>query len=166
MPRGAIKVEVRGFTGISRRLQTRLNRYERDRRNIFASPLRRTITNIRRQLTQDSATGFNHVFTGEMYSNTRYEYDATSLEETNIYFGFFVPYGMHFEVGGRPKFLPLSVLNPWATHRFGSSAPAAAIQRSIARRGTRGYGIITRVWQGNQDNYLNIVHRRFWRVWA
>lgn len=162
----AISFQVKGMKRITRKIQVRLDRYEKQRDHIFAEPLARTIGNIRRQLSKDNQNGFNHVYTGLMYQQTKWESKVLSMREMEIEFGYYVPYGMAFEKGAKPRTIPLSVLKPWSQVRFGATWPAYPIQRNIRLKGTPGYGIIVRTWENNQDAYLKIVHRRFWRIWT
>ena len=167
MPKITTSFETKGFETIQRKLQQRLLKTQTKKKHIFEDPLSRTLSSIRRRLQKDSdAGGINHVYTGKMYNSVGSRSTIPSLETMTILFGTFVPYGRIFELGGKPRFISYAKLAPWAKHRFGTEGPTIPIQRSIKKIGTRSYPIVQKSWDGNKDNYLSIVHRRFWKIWS
>lgn len=162
----SIKVNVKGFRRISNKIQHRLNRFGKEQEYIFAKPLSRTLLNIKKRLKYDTKVKYGHIYTGKMYNSVGYRFTKISIQEYEVKFGLFVPYGMVFEVGGKPRNVPLSRLKPWARKKLGDENLAYPVKSKIRKRGSKGYGIVERTWSGNQNYYLKIVHRRFWDVWA
>jgi len=173
------QVNITGIKPIINKINFRVKRYERSRQYMFADPLARTLNFIKKGLTRDvhakrkgSRKGgkinpknyrgpLNHIFTGRMYNNVKAKMFPVSFAETQVYFGTWVPYGYIFEIGGFPRYEPLSRLRPWALHRFGDEKAAYPVHKKIRRIGSDGYPIVTRTWKGNKKNYTDIAMRRF-----
>lgn len=163
----SFSVKKKGFKSLSNKITYREQKLLSSKKYIFEDPLKRTLFNIRKRLQKDTQHGgINHVYTGKMLNSVSSKSDSPTPDTMQIHFGLFVPYGQVFELGGKPRFVPYNTLARWAVHRFGSDKPTKAIQRSIQSKGTRGYGIVMRTWEGNKKHYLDLVYSRFWKVWS
>ncbi len=164
MPRLVVKVKSIGNRPLINKLNKRLTATYTKREWMVAEPLKRTVNSIRQRLLKDTATAqrFDHIYTGRMYAATEWRMLMNSPDKTIVGFGYFVPYGMAFEMGARPRWVPMAAIGPWAVYR---GLDPHAVQRSIAKKGTKSYPIVQRSWMANQANYLKIVYGRFWQVW-
>lgn len=161
----SMNISVKGVKQIDNRIKHRIRRYYSQRENIFEDPLGRTLFLIRKKLVLDVAgKRRNHVYTGRLFKSVQSRFFDVTATQMRVEFGYYVPYGETIEFGGKPRWISLSILERWALHRFSSVDPARAIQRSIARKGTKEYNIIRKTWKNNQNNYINIVHKRFWKA--
>lgn len=161
----AIKIGVKGVKRLDNKIQHRVRRYYSQTQNIFEDPLGRTLFLLRKKIVLDVAgKRRNHVFTGRLFKSIGSNFQVISGTKLKVQFGYYVPYGLAIEMGAKPRWISISILEKWALHRFGSTDPARAIQRSIAKKGTKEYNIIRKTWKNNQQNYINIVHKRFWKA--
>lgn len=62
-----------------------------------------------------------------------------------------IPYAMAVEKGSRPHWAPIGPLLLWAKRKLGNEKAAYAVQRKIAKRGTKGWHMFARGFAKTKD---------------
>ena len=167
-----LKPKLRRSKLVERKLTNRIKRLNTKKNTIFVTPIRPIVSEIKKSLLRDKQ-GFNHVFTKNIYNNTRFEVSQHQDEDLDfsfkLSFGYFVPYGINLERGGEPRKVPIGVLIGWINRTFkrpdDAYKRALGLQKAIEKRGTKGTPIIQNTWKSKKSEYMAEVAKRIRKQW-
>lgn len=95
---------------------------------------------------ENAVVGFTPVATGHLKQSITHQVSGSGVSMTGRVFS---QLGDQVRVasvehGARPHWAPIGPLKAWARLKFGDERAAYAVQRAIALRGTRAYGMFNR----------------------
>jgi len=175
----AIGIKVKGSKGVISKLETRLKRLKKNRKDIFEKPLNPAVKELRKNLIHDSynplkdGTKPDHLFTGRLLANTRYQTTNSGFTGTydfqyTIQFGYFVEYGLNLEIGSNPQTnVNAKIISDWVSYkvvRTGRHINRGALINKLEEKGSDAYPLVRPVFNNNYDTYLEKVQLKVMRA--
>lgn len=166
-----IRVRVKNYKSIIRRIERNNRRLYRKHDYIFRDSLYGFIQVVKEELRKggpERPASFNHLYTLELYKNTRAESRRVMTGggyNLHIQVGYFVPYGVHLEEF-TPRDVPLARLQDWADKKDIKNVNLPNLRKKL-RRNPDFYPILDTTWNDRQysDLYVQEAIRRVRETW-
>lgn len=175
----AIKITLIGDKSVLAGFDRKVNQLKREKEYIFYDPLQPIVNEIRKNLVTDTFNPTfnekkNHIFTGDLFSNTRKEIVSKNNPDgftMDMGFGYFSDHGETLELGSDPHSEPLFKMEAWAAAKHPEMSEAAQvalamkIKKQLEEEGSEPRPIIMPVWEDKKGSYFNEVKNRLEKVW-